>query len=103
MVRVADPYDHYESVLFQSLCDEIDRRASDTSPENRRHFLLIMRGLLDDTAPMPSARQALSVSSPIVRVVFSELHTHWDPLSAASFRRRALDHMRQSLLLSEHA
>lgn len=102
MVRVADPYDHYGSVLFQSLCDEIDRRASGTSPENRRRFLRIMRGLLDDTASMPSTQQALSVSSPIVRVVLSEVHTHWDPRSAAAFRKRVLDHVHQSLP-SEHA
>ena len=101
MTRIADPYDHYEGVLFQSLCDEIDRRTSGVSPENRRCFLRIMRGLLDDSSPIPSTQQALSVSSPIVRVVLAEVHKHWDPYSASVFRQRVMDHMRQTFPLED--
>ena len=94
MAAVA-PHEYYYNVLFKSLCDEIDRCANHTSPSNRRTFLRIMQGLLDDNRAMPSRRQALSVSSPVVRFVFSDMLTRWDHPSASLFRRRVLHHISQ--------
>lgn len=90
------PHEYYYSVLFKSMCDEIDRLGKDTSPTNRRTFLRIIRGLLDDNCAMPSRRQVLSVASPVVRFVFAEMLTRWDHPSASLFRRRVLHHISQS-------
>ena len=96
-----DPYAHYHRVMYQSLCDEIGRRTADTTSTNRKAFLRIMRGLVDDDSPMPSQEQVLSVSSPVVRFVFAEVLTRWDHASAASFRRDVFNHMKQSFPMEE--
>jgi hypothetical protein len=99
MARLADPYDHYHTVLFQSMCDEINRRVSKSRGANRRNILLTMYQLFDDAALMPTPQQILSVSSPVVRFVMAEVLTHWDPIFAAEFRRQVLHYMQQSFPL----
>jgi hypothetical protein len=66
------------------------------SPPDRRAFLHIMRGLLDDSRThTPTREQVVSVSSPIVRLVFVEMLTRWHPDHAAAFRKDVLNYMLQ--------